>query len=223
MNLFESSYNKNQVVAITGPIASGKTLVCSLLENIGEKTISTDTLFKQVLHKPELIEFAASMFPPNVIDQQGIIQTKVVKECIKASPSLKKEWESRCHIYISQLYQQQIQNLCQNFPQNIFFVEIPLFYDIGMKTTDFLSVVSVLALKEHRQHRLKTNRRMLQDDIDFYFASQKSVSHHIKHSPLLLINNNGTSGIATHIDNLVYYFYCLKTQNAQNAENIPNY
>lgn len=85
-------------VALTGGIASGKTTVANLFAGLGVPLIDTDVIARQVVEpgEPALAQVVAT-FGPDVLDSDGRLDRRRMRERIFADPTAKHRLEAILH------------------------------------------------------------------------------------------------------------------------------
>ena len=85
-------------VALTGGIASGKTTVANLFAELGVSLIDTDVIAREVVEpgQPALAEVVAA-FGPEVLDADGRLDRRRMRERIFADPGAKRQLEAILH------------------------------------------------------------------------------------------------------------------------------
>ena len=85
-------------VALTGGIASGKSTVANLFAELGVPLIDTDVIAREVVEpgRPALAAIVAA-FGPGVLDAQGCLDRRHMRERIFADPAAKQRLEAILH------------------------------------------------------------------------------------------------------------------------------
>jgi dephospho-CoA kinase len=85
-------------VALTGGIASGKTTVANLFAELGIPLIDTDVIAREVVEpgQPALAQVVAT-FGPDVLDTDGRLDRRRMRERIFADPTAKQRLEAILH------------------------------------------------------------------------------------------------------------------------------
>ena len=85
-------------VALTGGIASGKSTVANLFAELGVPLIDTDVIAREVVEpgRPALAAIVAT-FGPGVLDTQGCLDRRRMRERIFADPAAKQRLEAILH------------------------------------------------------------------------------------------------------------------------------
>lgn len=101
--------NHPYTVALTGGIASGKTLVSDEFARLGVPIIDTDVIAHQIVEpdQPALIEIVAG-FGPGIIDANGGLKRAELRKIIFSQPDARKKLESILHPRIRQKADEEI-------------------------------------------------------------------------------------------------------------------
>ena len=138
------------VVAITGGIASGKSLFVSMLREYGARVESCDDINREMLKDISYLNKLACLFPNQVsgyeVDKIGI------RDIIANDDIKREELNELAHKEI--MY--RLNNLLEDYENNgIAYVEVPLLFESGLEG-QFDYVIMVASDKESRIDRLVT-------------------------------------------------------------------
>ncbi|MDE6565841.1 MAG: dephospho-CoA kinase, partial [Clostridia bacterium] len=114
-------------IAITGGIASGKSAVCSEIENLGYKVIYTDKINSELLNDAEYQKKLSAIFPLAV--KNNIVDKKLIRQEILLDDKKRLALNALAHSEIKL----RVDNLIKNINAKAIFVEIPLIVESGMK------------------------------------------------------------------------------------------
>jgi dephospho-CoA kinase len=85
-------------VALTGGIASGKTTVANLFAELGVPLIDTDVIARQVVEPGEpALDEVVQAFGPDVLDAEGRLDRRRMRERIFSDPTARQRLESILH------------------------------------------------------------------------------------------------------------------------------
>ncbi len=148
---------RKPVIGLTGQIGAGKTLVASILADMGCAVIDADVLAREVLNEPEGVEFVRKSFGDKCIDAEGKIDRKAVADVVFSDIEKKNQIES----YIYPLLQERRIALTERHEADssikAIVVESPLLIETGLKRLCDL-VIIVLADSEIRLKRVGIGR-----------------------------------------------------------------
>lgn len=117
-------------IALTGSIGSGKSTLVSLLSLYGFKCVCADTISREMLekHASEVIEY----FGDGIVEN-GEISRKKLGEIVFSQDSKRKALESILHPHIrDEIFKQA---LVLEKSKTWYFLDIPLFFEVGGKET----------------------------------------------------------------------------------------
>ena len=178
-------------IVITGTIASGKSTLCKLLEEMGYKVISADEVNRALL-EPGSKNFEAIKKSGefNEAFKNESLDKKVLAQIIFSNPQKLKKLNQLTHRNILD----EIKNQIAKLDESVVFIEIPLFFQMEEK---FVAneVWLVVANYETQLQRLMTR-----DNIDITYAKAKIESQ----DQLLTMkeNSNVVFDNSTSIENL---------------------
>jgi len=134
-------------VALTGGIASGKTVVLDAADRFPEvKTVQADELAKEIYcpdnpHFEEVIDLLGA----NIVDETGAVDRKKVAERVFENEELLRKLEDIAHPYV----RQRINELVNNYgdrDSGLLMIEIPLLFqspDAELDIFDHILLVDV--------------------------------------------------------------------------------
>mgnify|MGYP003326111870 FL=1 len=174
-----------KVVALTGGIGSGKSLVANYFFTLGAEVLDADQVSRQVIERgtPGFDEVVAT-FGDSVL-KDGEINRRALGEIIFADPEKRKALEAIIHPKVQQALATARKALGDN---DILIYEIPLLVETdAAKKFDY--IITVEAPLQARIGRLKA-RGLYQSEIEMRIASQASSEQRIAIANTV-INNDG--------------------------------
>ena len=143
-------------VALTGGIASGKSTVADLFAALGVPVIDTDVIARQVVEpgQPALAEIAAT-FGPDVLDADGRLDRRRMRERIFTDPDAKRRLEAILHPAIRA--EMERQSMAAQGPYQV--LVIPLLTEGGRR--DHVDRVLLVDVPEE----LQIQRLMMRDGV----------------------------------------------------------
>jgi len=155
------------VIALTGGIGSGKSLVANYFFSLGAEVIDADQLARQAIERgSEGFDQVISEFG-DVILKEGDIDRRALGEIVFSDPIKRKALEAIIHPKVQQALTQARNSLNEN---QILIYEIPLLVETNA-ASKFDKVITVEAPLELRIQRLKS-RGLLQSEIEKRISNQ---------------------------------------------------
>ena len=115
-------------IALTGGIASGKTLISGEFKKLGVPVIDTDVIAHQIVEpgQPALLEIK-NTFGPGILDESGKLWRRALRELIFTDPDARKKLESILHPMI----RQEVSNAIAKVNKHYCILVIPLLAERG--------------------------------------------------------------------------------------------
>ncbi len=147
-------------VAITGSIASGKSLVEKFLRQEGATTLDTDKVVHELLEKDKaIIKKVSELFKPIGVDvrnNSGSIDRKKIGQVVFSDKQKLKELEKILHPEVKKITEAFFEN---NKDKKLIVVCAPLLYEANMENM-FNFVITVTACQDIRLERLIKTRNL---------------------------------------------------------------
>ena len=137
-------------VAITGKIASGKSLALSIFKDENIPTLSSDNIVKDLYQKADIADKISQMF--NLKFKDNKVDKDVLRDYLLTHPKDKKKLER----FIHPLVKKEIINFLSSYKSPIRVVEVPLLFESKMDA--LFDVIIVTDISEKKQSELISNR-----------------------------------------------------------------
>lgn len=112
-----------KVVAITGPVGSGKSSVSKMFESLGYKYLSSDKIVHD-LYKDKKVQEKIASFIPDLVIKNGEIDRDFLRQYLLQNPNKKNRLEKYVHSLVSDIIVDEIKNSKQNI-----VMEVPLLFE----------------------------------------------------------------------------------------------
>ena len=156
-----------KVIALTGGIGSGKSLVANYFFSLGAEVIDADQLARQAIERgSEGFDEVLATFGDGIL-KDGDIDRRALGEIVFADPEKRKLLEGIIHPRVQQALADARKSLAED---QILIYEIPLLVETNA-ATKFDLVITVEAPLDARIERLK-KRGLLQSEIEKRIANQ---------------------------------------------------
>ena len=177
-------------LAITGNIASGKSLIESLLQEEGIITLDTDEVVHKLLEEDEnIIEKVNNLFEEDVKDSKGCIDRKKVGNIVFKDKNKLKQLEKIIHPEVKKLTEKFFQN---NSDEKILAVSVPQLYEAGWEVF-FDYVILVTAYDKLRIERLKKRNNLSDVEAQKRIAVQTPQEEKAKKADFVIDNSKDIS------------------------------
>ena len=138
-------------VAVTGSLASGKSTVCRIFEELGAYVVDADAIVHQLLIPNTAIGQKIIELLGDGIVADGKIKREEIAKLVFSNPDILKEVERQIHPEVQNIIEKIYRDKSNsNIP--LFLVEVPLLFEAGWDKY-FESIIVVCADKEKRKKR----------------------------------------------------------------------
>jgi len=181
---------------ITGSIASGKSTVVNLLKERGFSVIDADLIAHEQLEicKREIV----CEFGEQILDEAGKIERKKLGAIVFRKPKKLKNLEQILHPKIkAEILSQasQLERLGQ-----VYFVDIPLFFEKKERYAEFKNVAVIYAPKELLLSRLMSRNGLNLEDAKARAELQMDIEQKKKMAKFVIDNSNDRENLKLELE-----------------------
>ena len=181
---------------ITGSIASGKSTVVNLLKERGFSVIDADLIAHEQLEicKHEIVE----VFGEQILDETGKIDRKKLGAIVFNEPKKLKNLEQILHPKIkAEIFfkASQLERLGQ-----VYFVDIPLFFEKKERYAEFKNVAVIYAPKELLLSRLMSRNGLNLEDAKARVELQMDIEQKKKMAKFVIDNSNDRENLQLELE-----------------------
>jgi dephospho-CoA kinase len=185
------------VVALTGGIGAGKSLVAQYFSELGARVVDADQLSRIAIERgSEGFDEVITRFGEGIL-RNGDIDRKALGEIIFKDKSAKADLEAIIHPRVRELFFEVVSDLAED---EILIYEIPLLVETGA-ASNFDQIITVEADLEIRKSRL-LKRGMFSSEIESRLAVQASPSEREAVSTHVIENSGDEDQLLRKVENL---------------------
>lgn len=161
-------------MAVTGGIASGKSVVSARLGKLGAVVVDADAIAREVVEPgtPALARIAEE-FGPDVISPDGRLDRAALGAIVFADPERLRVLNGITHPAVLELSRRRFREAGERDPDAVVVYDVPLLNEVRGKA-EFDVVVVVSAPEETRVERMVSLRGMTEEDARNRIRSQVS-------------------------------------------------
>ncbi len=178
------------IIGLTGGIASGKSYVAGILEEMGAVVIDADQLAREVV-MPGTLPFRTIVdtFGEKVLRPDGTLDRKALGRIVFADPDARARLERITHPAILKLAEERLEEERLKGTGTVFYM-VPLLLEVGL-TSSVDEVWVVYADNETQVERLMKRDRIGRDEALRKMAAQMPMDEKVKFGKVI-IDNRGT-------------------------------
>lgn len=167
-------------IALTGNIASGKSLVEKQFQSLGIDVIDADKIAHEVLG--EKIQLLQTFFGEEII-KQGQVSREKLARIVFSDPKKKQKLEQIIHPEVKK----RIVEFCEG--KDIAIASIALLFEVGWES-EFDYVIMVIAKDNIRLKRLMERNNLIKEQAKIRINAQMSQGDKIKKADFVIDNND---------------------------------
>ena len=186
-----------RIIALTGGIGAGKSLVAQYFSELGARVVDADQLSRVAIERgSEGFDEVLLRFGESIL-RDGDIDRKALAQIIFSDPQAKEDLEAIVHPRIRELFAEVVSDLQ---PEEILIYEIPLLAETG-SAKNFDLVITVEAGLEIRKDRLR-KRGMFISEIERRLANQASREEREALADYVITNDGEEDQLLRAVENL---------------------
>ena len=186
-----------QIIALTGGIGAGKSLVAQYFSELGARVVDADQLSRVAIERgSEGFDEVLLRFGESIL-RDGDIDRKALAEIVFADPSARADLEAIIHPRVSELFNDVVADLA---PDETLIYEIPLLVESNA-AANFDLVITVEADLEIRKERLR-KRGMFISEIERRIAAQASREEREAQADHVITNDGDEDALLRSVENL---------------------
>lgn len=176
--------NNRLMIGITGSIASGKSSLCRIFNDLGFEIINSDEIVNELYQKGSTAYKAiTSLGIQGLKKENGEIDKKNLRKIIFSNPLIKQKIEALVH----PLVVDRINSIIQKSPKTKFAVEVPLLFEAKLEKM-FPFIVSVFAEKETILRNIEKKYGITRPEAERILSSQMDITEKMKKSDFVVMN-----------------------------------
>ena len=186
-----------QIIALTGGIGAGKSLVAQYFSELGARVVDADQLSRVAIERgSEGFDEVLLRFGESIL-RDGDIDRKALAEIVFADPSARADLEAIIHPRVRELFNDAVADLA---PDETLIYEIPLLVESNA-AANFDLVITVEADLEIRKERLR-KRGMFISEIERRIAAQASREEREAQADHVITNDGDEDALLRSVENL---------------------
>ncbi len=206
------------LLGVTGSIATGKSTVARMLEELGARTIDFDVLSRVVVEpdKPAWKDIVAYFGEQILAEDRSLDRTKL-REIVFKDLEKKKKLESFQHPRIFEEFIKQVEQFADEDPQAIIQAVVPLLIEVNMQYL-FHNILLVFATEEKQKERLMTRDGSSEEMAMNMIRSQLSADEKKRYCDLIIDNSGSVEQTRRQVEELWRKLKLIQKQRKSGKE-----
>jgi len=177
------------LIGVTGGLATGKSMVSSMLADLGARLIDCDVLAREATTPgSEGYKKVTAEFGGTVIRDDGTLNRKKLASLVFSDPAKLRTLEGILHPIIKQLVASRSEEFISRDKDAIVVVDAPLLFESGLSRKMDRNIVVVCELKEQKQ-RARIRGGLSGDQIESRIKAQAPLSEKSEMADYIIDNS----------------------------------
>jgi len=177
-------------VGLTGGIASGKSTVSTILEELGGHVIDSDTITHELLGPGQQVsEAVVREFGDGIVGQDGRIDRRLLGAIVFDDPRRRAVLNALIHPEVARRQEEFLARVAREDPRGVAIVDASLMIETGSYTR--YERIVVVSCPEHEQRRRLRDRGLSADQIDARLRAQMPLADKVRYADYV-IDNSGS-------------------------------
>jgi dephospho-CoA kinase len=190
------------ILGVTGGIASGKSTVSHMLEDLGAPAIDFDILAREVVKPGQMaLKNIVNLFGPKILAADGTLDRPRLAQIVFDHPDKRKQLESITHPVILEAYQQRLKMLFRSKAHAIIQAVVPLLIEANLqKMCD--KILLVYASPEIQLQRLMKRDHISYQNAQQRLQAQMPIDDKIRHADFIIMNDQSIDHARQQVETL---------------------
>ncbi|MCP4751450.1 MAG: dephospho-CoA kinase [Proteobacteria bacterium] len=195
--------NDNRLLlGVTGSIATGKSTVADMLEELGAPMIDYDVLAREVVEPGEpALKDIVDYFDEQILQEDGTLDRKKLSGIIFNDPAKRNKLNSFTHPRINEKFIARLNEIATEDPEAIIQVVIPLLIEGSMQYL-FHKTLVVYIPEEEQVKRLAARDNITEEAAANILKSQISIEEKVRYADLVIHNEKSLEDTRKQVEEL---------------------
>jgi len=189
------------VVGLAGGIASGKSLVASMLGELGARVLNADEINHEVLRETKIVARIVERWGRDVLDDSGEVDRRKLAEKVFNDVEEVRTLEGIVHPEVCRRITAAIEEEKDRGRDGVVVIDAPLLFEAGLER-QCDRIVFIEAAEEVRLERVTRNRNWNGKELARRERHQKPSSYKKEHADIVIRNSGSTGALREEVERL---------------------
>jgi dephospho-CoA kinase len=185
-------------IAVTGGLASGKSTVCRMLEELGAYVVSADLIVHQLLSPDSTVGKQITQQFGSDLVSDGRIDRKKLADIVFSNPDQLRALEKILHPAVFEEIEKKYREVKDQNQYALFVAEIPLLYEANAEH-NYDAVLTVIAPLQQCQQRFIEQGNHTEQEFKLRMGRQISPLEKAKKAHYIIENNSTISELKNQV------------------------
>lgn len=190
------------VIGITGGIATGKSVVARMFEELGAVTFSADDASREVMAPgSDVVRKVGETFGKQFVLPDGHADRTALAALVFSNSEAREKLEKITHPAILELLRNRIEDAQRNDPDVFLVVEVPLLFEANLESW-FDEIIVVASVRRVQVERLLSRNRITPDEAYRRIESQMPLEEKMALADHVIRNDGDMEETRKQVENL---------------------
>jgi len=190
------------LLAVTGGIASGKSTVSNMLEEMGAPIVDFDVIARKVVEPgTSALKDIVEYFGKQVLNEDGSLDRKRLSKIVFGDLEKRKKLEGFTHPRIHEAWVGEVNRIAERDPDAIIQVAVPLLIELNMQYM-FHKVLVVYVPQEKQVERLMKRDGITEKEAEDILNAQLPIDEKLGYADFVIYNDGTIEETRKQVDDL---------------------
>lgn len=206
------------LLGVTGGIASGKTVVAKMLEELGAALIDFDLLARQVVEPGEpAFTQIVDYFGKEVLQEDGTLNRKKLSKIVFQDTEKRNQLEGFTHPPIFEEFLKQVNAITEKDPEAVIQVVVPLLIEKNLQPI-FDKILVVYVPEEQQIERLVERDGISREEAARMLEAQLPIDQKLTYADFVVHNEGSTEGTRKQLEEVWLELKRLQGEKARSGQ-----
>lgn len=206
------------LLGVTGGIASGKTVVAKMLEELGAPLIDFDLLARQVVEPGEpAFTQIVDYFGKEVLQEDGTLNRKKLSKIVFQDTEKRNQLEGFTHPPIFEEFLKQVNAIAEKDPDAVIQVVVPLLIEKNLRPI-FDKILVVYVPEEQQIERLVERDGISREEAARMLEAQLPIDQKLTYADFVVHNEGSMEGTRKQLEEVWLELKRLQGEKARSGQ-----
>ena len=190
------------LIGLTGGIASGKSIVAEMFQNLGAHIIDADRIGREIMIPgTDAYERVVNAFGREILKDDLTIDRKKLGGIVFENPEKLRLLNECTHPFIFREMARQVEKIRENNPDALIIVDVPLLIETNIQNI-FDKIIVVYSDETAQMKRLNERDGLSDTEARKRISSQMPLTEKIKYADFVIYNDEGLENTRKQVEEI---------------------
>jgi dephospho-CoA kinase len=190
------------LIGLTGGIASGKSIVAEMFQNLGAHIIDADRIGREIMIPgTDAYERVVNAFGREILKDDLTIDRKKLGGIVFENPEKLRLLNECTHPFIFREMARQVEKIRENNPDALIIIDVPLLIETNIQNI-FDKIIVVYSDETAQMKRLNERDGLSDTEARKRISSQMPLTEKIKYADFVIYNDEGLENTRKQVEEI---------------------